>query len=39
LGLSQSRFVHALGVGDNDNTVQKLRTLVAEDELEKLEKS
>ena len=39
LGLSQSRFVHALGVGGNDNTVQKLCTLVAEDELEKLEKS
>ena len=37
--MRQSRFVHALGVGSNDNTVQKLRTLVAEDELEKLEKS
>jgi len=39
LGLSQFRFARALGVGGNDNAVQKLRTLVAEDELEKLEKS
>ena len=39
LRLSQSWFARALGVVGNDNTVQKLRTLVAEDELEKLEKS
>jgi hypothetical protein len=39
LGLSQSRFALSLSVGGNDNTVQKMRALVAEDELEKLEKS